>query len=133
LDTDAVCAIDIFGEAAKKGILPFPVAKLFQEMFFCSLLARKKLHLDHGFQEEELNLSEISEKDQWTFRKITEVLHAPLMEALKKVLISKENFSENCTWNFILRGIFSSVWIHYCIKREVANKISRSKKTQITF
>jgi hypothetical protein len=118
LDTNTVCAIEVFGEASKRGILPFPVTKLLQEMYFLSVSWRSRLHLEVGGQEEEINISELSAGDRWAFLMIAEVLHKPLLEALKKVLLSEEDYSKNTTWDFILRDIFSSVWIHYCSKRD---------------
>jgi hypothetical protein len=119
LDTRAVCAIEIFRESSEKGILPFAVTKLLQEMYFFSVSWRSRLHLQNGFQEEVVDLSEITPEDQWAFLIIGEVLHKPLLEALKKILISDEgNYSESPSWDFILREIFNSVWIHYCSKRD---------------
>jgi hypothetical protein len=118
LDTRAVCAFDVFAEASKKGILPFPVSKLLQEMFFFSVSWRSRLHLAHGGQEEEINLAKISPEDRWAFLTIGEILHKPLLDALTAVFSSEQNYSENATWDFILREIFSRVWIHYCSKRD---------------
>jgi hypothetical protein len=55
-DTRAVCAIDVFGEASTRGILPFAVARLLQEMYFFSVSWQIKVHFQHGYREEELNL-----------------------------------------------------------------------------
>jgi hypothetical protein len=117
MNSRLVCAFKIFEEASEKGILPFSVARLFQEMFFCSVLTRARLHLEKGTQEEEVNLEKIPSEKRWELVTITKVLLKPLLEKLQSTLFTEQNFRKKSA-HIWLRDIFSSVWGHYCSQRD---------------
>jgi hypothetical protein len=119
LDTKAVCATEIFDEACKMGILPFPVMKLLQQFYFFSVSWRSKLHLRKRAQQEEVFLSDISDK-KWVFLNFVKVIQKPLLEALEEAL------NEKSSRNFIFRDIFSSIWSNYCELRDKWREESRN-------